>query len=111
MPPDSDAFTVRAGVQKLSADSAIRRVPDRRLVHRQFVRMACRHPFRSCFIDPQRPKPILNYGETLVGVKMLLKRLRPLLKDEPMVGVWLPPSAGGAIANIASPASARRRST
>ncbi len=100
MPPESDAFTVRAALQKLSADSGIRRMPDRRLVHRQFVRMACRHPFRSCLIDPNGSKPILTYAETLVGVKLLNKRLRAALKDQQMVGVWMPSSAGGAIANI-----------
>jgi acyl-[acyl-carrier-protein]-phospholipid O-acyltransferase/long-chain-fatty-acid--[acyl-carrier-protein] ligase len=100
LPPESDAFTVRSALQKLWADSGIRRMPDRRLVHRQFVRMACRHPFRSCLIDPNASKPILKYGETLVGVKILNKRLRPLLKDQTMVGVWLPSSAGGAITNM-----------
>jgi acyl-[acyl-carrier-protein]-phospholipid O-acyltransferase/long-chain-fatty-acid--[acyl-carrier-protein] ligase len=100
LPPETDAFTLRAAMQKLSADSGIRRMRDRRLVHRQFVRMACRHPFRSCLIDPNASKPILKYGETLVGVKIFNKRLRPLLKDQTMVGVWLPSSAGGAITNI-----------
>lgn len=100
MPPDSDAFTVRAALQKMWADSGIRRNHRRPLVHRQFVRMACRHPFRSCLIDPNGSKPILTYGETLAGVKILNKRLRPLLKDDSMVGVWLPSSAGGAITNM-----------
>lgn len=100
MPPESDAITVRAALQKMWADSGIRRNRDRRLVHRQFVRMACRHPFRSCLVDPNASKPVLTYGETLVGVKILNKRLRPLLKDDTMVGVWLPSSAGGAMTNI-----------
>jgi acyl-[acyl-carrier-protein]-phospholipid O-acyltransferase/long-chain-fatty-acid--[acyl-carrier-protein] ligase len=100
MPPDSDAFTVRAALQKLSADSGIRRAAARQLVHRRFVRMACRHPFRSCLIDPNASKPILRYGEVLAGVKLLNKRLRPIVKDDNMVGVWLPSSAGGAIVNM-----------
>jgi acyl-[acyl-carrier-protein]-phospholipid O-acyltransferase/long-chain-fatty-acid--[acyl-carrier-protein] ligase len=100
LPPTADAFTVRQAIQRLSAESAVRRSKERKPVHRQFVRQAVAHPFRSCLIDPAAAKPILKYGETLVGVKMLLKRLKPLLGDVPMVGVWLPPSAGGAIANI-----------
>ena len=100
MPPESDAFTVRAVMQKMSADSGMRRARERRLVHRQFVRMACRHPLRSCLIDPNASKPVLKYGEALAGVKIMNKRLRPLLKDDTMVGVWLPSSTGGAIANM-----------
>ncbi|MCI0682675.1 MAG: AMP-binding protein [Gemmataceae bacterium] len=100
LPPTADAFTVHQTIQKLSAESAIRRAPQRRAVHRQFLRLAVRHPFRPCMIDPNAPKPLLKYGEALVGVKLLNKRLKPLLGDNPMVGVWLPPSTAGAAANI-----------
>ncbi len=100
LPPTAGAFTVRAAIQRLSAESAVRRAQDRKPVHRQFVRQAVAHPFRSCFIDMNAAKPELTYGETLVGVKILMKRLKPLLGNDAMVGVWLPPSAGGAITNI-----------
>ncbi len=96
----ADAFTVRQAIQRLSAESAVRRSPERTPVHRQFVRQAVRHPFRPCIIDQNAAKPMLKYGEVLVGVKILLKRLKPLLGTDPMVGVWLPPGAGGAITNI-----------
>jgi acyl-[acyl-carrier-protein]-phospholipid O-acyltransferase/long-chain-fatty-acid--[acyl-carrier-protein] ligase len=100
LPPTADAFTVRQAIQRLSAESAVRRSPSRKPVHRQFVRQAVAHPFRSCILDVNAAKPMLTYGETLVGVKILLKRLKPLLGNEAMVGVWLPPGAGAAIANI-----------
>lgn len=100
LPPTADAFTVRQVIQRLSAESAVRRSPERRPVHRQFVRMAVSHPFRSCILDANAAKPELTYGETLVGVKVLLKRLKPLLATDAMVAVWLPPGAGGAMANI-----------
>ncbi len=98
--PDANAFTVRQAIQRLSAESAVRRSQYRKPVHREFVRQAVSHPFRSCIIDPNAAKPELTYGETLVGVKLLLKRLKPLLGDDAMVGIWLPPCAGGAMANI-----------
>ncbi len=101
LPATASAFDVRQAIQKLWADAAIRRAPLRRPVHRQFVRMAVRHPLRSCLIDPNdAKKPILKYGETLVGAKLLSNLLRPMLKNEQMVGVWLPSSRGGALANI-----------
>jgi acyl-[acyl-carrier-protein]-phospholipid O-acyltransferase/long-chain-fatty-acid--[acyl-carrier-protein] ligase len=99
MPPSAKAAEVRLAIQKLSADCSIARGADRWPVHRRFLRVALRHPFRSCLIDPAT-KRSLRYGMALAGALILRRRLRPLLGDEPLVGVWLPPSAGGALANI-----------
>lgn len=102
MPATSSAFEVRQAIQKLSADSAVRRAGERLPVHRQFIRQACRHPFRVCMIDPNSPgKKMMKYGEALVGAKLLAGRLTLRLGDDRMVGLWLPPSMGGAMTNIA----------
>ncbi len=101
LPPTASAFQVRQAIQRLSAESAVRRSSLRRPVHRQFVRRAARHPFRPCILDANAAKPIMNYGEVLAGAKILTMRLRPLLGDDAMVGVWLPPSLAAALANIA----------
>jgi len=101
LPPTAKAFEVRQALQQLSAESAVRRGSLRKPVHRQFVRMAVSHPLRQCLIDPNSPKHVLKYGEALVGAKIIMRRLRPILGDDKMVGVWLPPSQAGAIANIA----------
>src|SRR5262249_49973305 len=42
-----------------------------------------------------------SYGKVLAGAMCLARELRPALKDDAMVGVWLPPSAPAAIVNIA----------
>jgi acyl-[acyl-carrier-protein]-phospholipid O-acyltransferase/long-chain-fatty-acid--[acyl-carrier-protein] ligase len=99
LPPGTPAADVSAAVHKLSADRAIAR-PQRRCVHRQFVRMAAKHPFRTCFIDSSRPEGPLTYSRALTAVLCLRKLLRPILGDGRMVGVWLPPGAGAALANI-----------
>src|SRR5262249_7368436 len=78
----------------------IRRTPERKPVHRKFVRMACSHPLRPCLIDQNAPLPVMSYAATLTAVKILVRRLKPLLGDDPMVGVWLPPRTAGAVANI-----------
>lgn len=102
LPPTVKAYEVRQAIQLLLAESAVRRADQRLPVHRQFVRMACAHPLRPCYVDPSNDKkPILCYGEVLAGVKILMRRLRPLLKEDEMVGVWLPPSPGVAMTNIA----------
>jgi acyl-[acyl-carrier-protein]-phospholipid O-acyltransferase/long-chain-fatty-acid--[acyl-carrier-protein] ligase len=102
LPPTATASEVRQAIQVLSADSARRRSEFRMLVHRQFVRSACRHPLRSCWVDPLNPKkPVVKYYEALIGAKLLATYLRRRLTDAQMVGVWLPPSVGGALANVA----------
>jgi acyl-[acyl-carrier-protein]-phospholipid O-acyltransferase/long-chain-fatty-acid--[acyl-carrier-protein] ligase len=98
--PTTPAGEVRLAIQKLSADAAIARSARRRPVHRQFVRTACRFPFRPCIADTAT-KLELNYAKTLAGAMILARQLRPKLGDEKMVGVWLPPSVGGTLANIA----------
>src|SRR5205085_6990759 len=92
---------VRQAIQKLSADCAIERIDERRPVHRQFVHLAARHPFRGCLVDPNNNGKVSRYGEVLAGTQILARLLRPLLGDEAMVGLWLPPSAAGAFANMA----------
>lgn len=96
---------VRAGevcraIHRLSAAAAVLRNPGRPLVHRQFVRMAARYPFRSCLIDSTM-KTELTYGRTLAGAMCLTRALKPLLGDDGMIGVWLPPSIGGVLTNLA----------
>jgi len=101
LPATASAFEVRQTLQRLSAESAIRRAPTRTPVHLQFVRVACRHPFLPCIIDPNNVrKPLIRYGAALVGAKIFTNLLRPRLADDKMVGLWLPPSLGGALANI-----------
>jgi acyl-[acyl-carrier-protein]-phospholipid O-acyltransferase/long-chain-fatty-acid--[acyl-carrier-protein] ligase len=64
--------------------------------------MAARHPFRSCLIDTSTKK-VHRYGEVLAGAWILAEKLRPLLTDDAMVGVWLPATVAAAFANIALP--------
>lgn len=101
LPAAATAIEVHQAIKRLSADSAMRRARERPPVHRRFVRMAVRHPLRSCLIDPNNAaRPMLKYGEALAGAKILTAMLRPLLRDDAMVGLWLPSSGGGALANI-----------
>ncbi|MBV9124982.1 MAG: AMP-binding protein, partial [Planctomycetes bacterium] len=101
LPATVTAVEARQAIQKLSADCARARHPRRRPVHRQFVRMAARHPFRSCFIDTNNQGKLYRYGEVLAGAWIFSWLLRPLLADEAMVGIWMPSSVGGAFANLA----------
>lgn len=99
--PGAKAGQARQALQELSAKLAIDRAPWRRPVHRQFVRMAARHPFRLCWVDSTAPGQDLTYGKAYVGSVCLTSLLKPIVGDAAMVGIWLPPGRGGALANIA----------
>ncbi|MFO0846313.1 MAG: AMP-binding protein [Gemmataceae bacterium] len=101
LPAGTTAGQARQALQELSAKLAVERGPWRRPVHRQFVRMAARHPFRLCWVDSSAPGQDLTYAKAYVGSVCLASLLRPTLGDTAMVGIWLPPGRGGALANIA----------
>ncbi len=101
LPAQTPAWQVRQAVQLLLAESFNLRKKEHKPVHRQFVRMACRHPLRPCIINLVPQKQELNYGKVLTGGICLAKRLRARLDDRPRVGLLLPTTAGGALANIA----------
>ncbi len=101
LPDDTRAADVRQAIQKLSADCAVVRDAQRVPVHRRFVRTAGRRLFRPCLSDSLSKGKVRRYGETLAAAMCLARALRPTLGEAPMVGVWMPPSVGGAVANIA----------
>lgn len=101
MPPESKAWQVRQAVQRLLADCFNLRIDDHKPAHRQFVRMASRNPWRPCLIDPTPHGKRLNYLETLVAARLIAHRLENKVHNMQMVGLLLPTSVGGALANIA----------
>lgn len=100
LPHETSAAAVRQVIQELSATCAVADAPNLLPVHRRFVRRAARHPFRPCIVDGANKDMQLGYGKVLAGAICLGRLLRPILGDSPMVAVWLPQGAGGAMANI-----------
>ena len=93
---------IRQVIVAMSAELAKDRAKSSLALHRQFVRSAARHPFRTCLIDTMSSQPrLLNRAKVLAGAVCLSRWLRPQLQDELMVGVWLPQSVGGVVTNIA----------
>ena len=112
LPNHTPAAQGRQAVLELSAECAIARLPDTLPAHRQFVRIAAAQTKRRCLIDTNaNPVRHLNAGEVLAGAICLADWLRPHLQRESMVGVWLPSSVGGALANIALALLGKTRST
>jgi acyl-[acyl-carrier-protein]-phospholipid O-acyltransferase/long-chain-fatty-acid--[acyl-carrier-protein] ligase len=98
------AANVRLAVQEALADLAIQESDRTLLVHRVFLANATRlrYFFHPCIIDNTAgPARTLGWGKTLVAALCVTSYLRSRLGESPNVGVWLPTSLGGALANIA----------
>jgi acyl-[acyl-carrier-protein]-phospholipid O-acyltransferase/long-chain-fatty-acid--[acyl-carrier-protein] ligase len=91
-------------VGEAAADAAIRQSDFVPLVHRTFVRNAVkfRNLFRPCVHDHAAPPGrTLSWGKTFVGAVCIARYLRTRVDESQNVGVWLPTSLGGALANLA----------
>jgi acyl-[acyl-carrier-protein]-phospholipid O-acyltransferase/long-chain-fatty-acid--[acyl-carrier-protein] ligase len=101
--PSSPAPELRLILQELMADCATRQSDFTPLVHRQFVRNAVslRNLFRPCVIDNAAGEKILTWGKTFVAAMCVTRYLRGRVGPEQNVGVWMPTSLGGALANLA----------
>src|SRR3974390_1894487 len=100
LPSTATATEVRQAVQQLGVDAFARRRRYMKPLTRSFVRAARRHPRRSAMADGKTPK--LSFGESLVRVVFLARRLQPRWRDQKMVGILLPPSIAGSLVNWAA---------
>jgi acyl-[acyl-carrier-protein]-phospholipid O-acyltransferase / long-chain-fatty-acid--[acyl-carrier-protein] ligase len=100
MSPATSAQEVRLAVQELGAEAYRSRKRYMRTLHRSFVQTARRHPFRFAMADGRTPK--LTFGGALTRTVFLARRLRPIWREQKMVGILLPPSVPGALVNLAA---------
>jgi acyl-[acyl-carrier-protein]-phospholipid O-acyltransferase/long-chain-fatty-acid--[acyl-carrier-protein] ligase len=100
LPADTPAYQVRSAVQELLADSWRHRRDRMETLPRQFIRTARRHPRRFAMTDAQTAR--LDFGAALVKSVFLARRLKPVWAGQKMVGLLLPPSVAGALANYAA---------
>ena len=95
---------IRLAVQECAAEVAIAESERLLPVHRGFVRMASslRNLFQPAFVDvASGTEKRLTWGQVLVAVWCLSSWLRPRLRAESIVGIWLPTGLGSALANLA----------
>ncbi len=100
MPATSKPFEARQAVQDLNADAWNTRRKLLWPLHRAFVRKAHRHPLRFFMADGRTKR--LNFGAALTRTVFLVRRLKPVWRDQEMVGILLPPSVPGALVNLAA---------
>jgi acyl-[acyl-carrier-protein]-phospholipid O-acyltransferase/long-chain-fatty-acid--[acyl-carrier-protein] ligase len=105
MPPHTPAHELRDAIRGLGEAAWALRKPDRRPLHREFIRMMRRRPFRFVMSDQRRPH--VSAAQALIGSIAVARALRPFWEGQQNVGILLPPSVAGALANVAAPLSGK----
>ncbi|MGB0082062.1 MAG: MFS transporter [Terracidiphilus sp.] len=99
MPPTSTAIEVRAAVQELQAVAFEMRKPRMKTLDRAFVHTARLHPRQFFMADGKTPR--VSFASALSKTIFIARRLRRQVGNQPMIGMLVPPSVGGALANYA----------
>ncbi len=100
LPPTAAPFEVRQAVQELNSAAWQHRKRLMLPLSQFFIRNAHRHPRLFMMADQRVPR--LNCGGALLRTLFLVQRLRPVWRDQKMVGILLPPSVPGALVNYAA---------
>ena len=98
MPSTTSAAEARLALQSLGSDVAMERRPANESLGRQFVRTAKHHWWSFAMADATTQP--LTFGKALAGALLLSRWARRRLAGESNVGLLLPATVGGALANI-----------
>jgi acyl-[acyl-carrier-protein]-phospholipid O-acyltransferase/long-chain-fatty-acid--[acyl-carrier-protein] ligase len=100
LPSTATASEVRRAVQELQAAAFEADRLANYTLDRALVRTARRYPFRFCMADARFPN--ISFAGMLLKLIFVTRRMRSQWQDQEMVGVLMPPSAGGALVNFAA---------
>ncbi|HEY7474047.1 MAG TPA: AMP-binding protein [Vicinamibacterales bacterium] len=93
------ASEARLAMLELGAEAMRHRRRKADLLHTEYIRVAKRRWRHPAIADSTGQK--LTHGRTLVGAMLFARLLEERTRDQRMVGLLLPASVGGALANIA----------
>ena len=99
MPSKVKAQEARQAIMELGSDAVQYRRTPRDLLHLRFIETAKRNWFSFAMADSTGKE--LTYGKTLVGALLLARWVGAHRPQDRMIGIMLPASVGGALANIA----------
>ena len=100
LPSNASVQKVRQAIMELGCDAVRYRRNRSDLLHRRFIRTARQNWASFCMADSGGRE--LTYGRALTGSLLLSRLIRRQCSGESVIGIMLPASAGGALANIAS---------
>ena len=99
LPSTTPAAAVRVALMTVGAQATALRRGSRDALGRAFIASAKRRWSAFCMADSSTPP--LTYGRALTAVLLLSRWLRRNAAGQPNIGVLLPASVGGALANLA----------
>lgn len=101
LPAAAQSATVRQTILELAANVAIERRERSKLLPTSFLHQCKRSPFRTAVVDSSGMR--FRFG-TLLGLVLALRSrlVSRLVEGERMIGILVPPSAGGVLANVSS---------
>lgn len=101
LPPHTSAHDLRTAILALGEAAWALRKPDRRPLHREFISAMRRRPLSLAMSDQRRPH--VSAAQALIGSIVVARALRSSWQGQRNVGILLPPSVAGALANVAAP--------
>ena len=105
LPASTPAAEVRIALMAVGATATTMRRGRREVLGRQFIRAAKRRWGSFCIADSGTPA--LTYGRTLAASLLLSRWIRANAAGQDRLGLLLPSSVGGALANIATALAGR----
>lgn len=105
LPPSVSPIELHQAIEGLSADAAIAAMPERPLLSETLISQCRRHWGRFMMTDILSPP--VKMGQGLWRAVILARRFIPLWEGQQAVGVFLPPSVGGALVNYAAALAGR----
>jgi len=99
LPSTATVQEARQAVLELESQAFEYRRGTHGLLHARFIRTAKHHWSSFCMADTTGTE--LSFGKTLIGSMLLSRWVRKHRSNDSMVGILLPASVGGALANIA----------
>ncbi len=100
MPSDSKAYQIRSAVAELGTEAAKQDIPANERLHHHFIQSAKRHPSRLFLADSNDAK--FTFRKTLALSLQLSDVIKKQNKIDENIGIMLPPTVFGVIANVAS---------
>lgn len=99
LPSSTATSQVRDAVQEIASVAFAKRSPDNQLLHSLFIKEVKRSPNKIAISDSSGKE--LSYRETLIAALSLSRLIKKLYAKQSMLGIYLPPSIGAVLANLA----------
>lgn len=105
LPSSATSLEIRRSICKLGSDAWMKRQHDEEPINQHFIRNVFRAPWKTLLIDEfgEKRSRILALASSIV----LAQKLKSIIQDEKTIGIMLPTTFHGIVANIAGAMSGR----